>query len=128
MTNDHPTPFHSYCVAITRVSRFSVTLQLLSYSCPPCLFVYMVAANTTVPSELLSNITYQKNFKQKSRFARSNLEQPLLYENVPIRNFNIRKLLHAKISQTTVMFQEGSCQKSLKMKNYKSDDSTTGTY
>ena len=43
-----------------------------------------------------------KNLKQKSRFARSNFEQPLLYENLPIQNFNIQKLLHAKISQTTV--------------------------
>ena len=55
MTNDHPSPFRSYCVPITRVFRFLVILQLLSYTCLPYmyLFVYMVAMNTTVSSELL---------------------------------------------------------------------------
>ena len=53
MTNDHPTPFHSYCISIIQVFWFSITLQLLSYSCPPYLFVHVVAANTTVSSKLL---------------------------------------------------------------------------
>ena len=56
----------------------------------------------SLSSQAITATNVPKKFKRKSRFARSNLEQPLLYENLPIRNFNIRKLLHAKISQTTV--------------------------
>ena len=59
VANDHPTFFHSYCVAITRVFRFSVTLQLLSHSCPPYLFVYVVAVNSTISFEhLLAHVSW----------------------------------------------------------------------
>ena len=108
MTNDHPTPFHTYCVAITRVFRLSVTLQLLSYSFPPYCFVcvvavYVVAANTTVFSEpLLSNKTYKKFWNDKMSSWKMFVQMEL-YINFPVRNFYIRKLLNTKISQTTVV-------------------------
>ena len=111
MTSDHPTPFYRYCKAITHVFRLSVTLQLLSYSCPPYPLGYMVSANTMVSSKLLyaraSSSSFFLIYSSPKNSRQSNLswkifEPKELYENISTRTFNIQKFFITKISQTTI--------------------------
>ena len=47
MTNNNFHSFHSYSVVIMSIVQFSLTIQLFSHSCFPCLLVYMISTNTT---------------------------------------------------------------------------------
>ena len=70
------------------------TPAIISYSCPPYLFVYVVAANTTVSSKRL-----HAQYACMCALAC----QKCLHKKFDLRNLNIWKLLNTEIFQTTVI-------------------------